>query len=234
MLYERALANTRFQFVGVRSVAAATTTIDSLQPAAIVLDLRLQGEESWDLLAKLKRDERTASVPLIVVSTIDDRQKGMALGADAYAIKPIKKDWLLATLDSLVPKPTPVLVLAVDDEEAYRYIVREMLNAPAYQVVEAATGHEGVRLTRDLQPDVVLLDLQLGDMTGLEVYERLREDSKTANVPVIVVTSQRLSTNELRSFGNARSLSKGTLTRDVLRAAIRDVVSASRPTEVHP
>src|SRR4029453_11324342 len=86
MLYERALANTRFQFVGARSVDAATTTIDSTQPAAIVLDLRLQGEEAWHFLAKLKRDERTASVPLLVVSTIDDRQKGIALGADAYAV----------------------------------------------------------------------------------------------------------------------------------------------------
>src|SRR4029453_9188051 len=86
MLYERALANTRFQFVGARSVDAATTTIDSNQPAAIVLDLRLQGEEAWHFLAKLKRDERTASVPLLVVSTIDDRQKGIALGADAYAV----------------------------------------------------------------------------------------------------------------------------------------------------
>jgi signal transduction histidine kinase/CheY-like chemotaxis protein len=232
MLYERALANTRFQFVGVRSVDAATTTTDSTQPAAIVLDIRLQGEESWDLLAKLKRDERTASVPLLVVSTIDDRQKGIALGADAYAVKPIKKDWLLATLDSLVPRTTPVLVLTVDDEEAYRYIVREMLNVPTYQVVEAASGREGVRMTRDLQPDVVLLDLRLTDMTGLEVYERLREDSKTANVPVIVVTSQRLSTDELRGFGTAQSLSKATLTRDSLRAAIQEVVTASRPAEV--
>ena len=89
-------------------------------------------------------------------------------------------------------------------------------------------------MTRDLQPDVVLLDLRLNDMTGLEVCERLREDSKTANVPVIVVTSQRLSTDELRSFGRARSLSKATLTRDVLRAAIQDVVSHSRPAELQP
>jgi signal transduction histidine kinase/DNA-binding response OmpR family regulator len=232
MLYERALANTRFQFIGVRSVDTAITTIDSILPAAIVLDLRLQGEESWDLLAKLKRDERTASVPLLVVSTIDDRQKGIALGADAYAVKPIKKDWLLATLDSLVPRTTPIRVLTVDDEEAYRYIVREMLNVPTYQVVEAASGREGVRMTRDLQPDVVLLDLRLTDMTGLEVCERLREDSKTANVPVILVTSQRLSTDELRGFGTAQSLSKATLTRDSLRAAIQEVVTASRPAEV--
>jgi len=87
-------------------------------------------------------------------------------------------------------------------------------------------------MTHDLQPDVVLLDLRLTDMTGLEVYERLREDSKTANVPVILVTSQRLSTDELRGFGTAQSLSKATLTRDVLRAAIQEVVPASRPAEV--
>ena len=121
MLYERALANTRFQVVRARSVDAARTTIDSIQPAAIVLDIRLQGEEAWDLLARLKRDERTASIPLIVVSTIDDRQKGFALGADAYAVKPIGNDWLLTTLESLVPARPAVRVLTIDDEEAYRY-----------------------------------------------------------------------------------------------------------------
>jgi signal transduction histidine kinase/CheY-like chemotaxis protein len=232
MLYERALANTRFQLIGARSVPAARTTIDSIQPAAIVLDIRLQGVESWDLLATLKREERTASIPLIVVSTIDDRQKGFALGADAYAVKPIRKDWLLATLESLVPAIPAVRVLVIDDEEAYRYIVREMLNVPPYQVAEAASGGEGVRMTRDLLPDVVLLDFRLNDMTGLEVYQRLREDSKTAGVPVILVTSQRLSTDELRGSGTAQSLSKATLTRDILRAAIQQVVTASRPAEV--
>jgi CheY-like chemotaxis protein len=132
----------------------------------------------------------------------------------------------------VVPAIPAVRVLAIDDEEAYRYIVREMLNVPPYQVAEAASGREGVRMTRDMLPDVVLLDFRLNDMTGLEVYQRLREDSKTENVPVIVITSQRLSTEELRGFGTAQSLSKATLTRDILRATIQEVVAASRLAEV--
>ena len=87
-------------------------------------------------------------------------------------------------------------------------------------------------MTRDLQPDVVLLDVRLSDISGLEVYERLREDLTTANVPVIV-TSQRLSADEVRRFGAARSLSKAMLTRDVLLATIQDVVNSSRSAEVH-
>ena len=225
MLCERALAHTRFQVVPARSIAAGTMALDVIRPAAIVLDLRLQGHESWDLLTRLKREERTSTIPLIVTSSIDDRRKGYALGADAYAVKPIDRKWLLETLESLVPKAPLVRVLSVDDEETYRFIIREMLNDSGYEVVEAGSGLDGLRLTHDLLPDVILLDLRLTDMTGIEMRERLRKQPKTANVPAILVTSQTLSAEERERWGLTDPvLSKATLTRETLRAAIRHAV----------
>ena len=225
LLYERALTGTRFQLVGARSVAAATTAMDALRPAAIILDIRLQNMDSWEFLARLKRDDRTAAIPVMVVSAFDDRQKATALGANACAVKPIDKQWILNTLNELVPPADAVRVLTVDDEETYRFIVREMLNDRHYSVAEAGSGRDGLRLTRELMPDVVLLDLRLTDMTGLEVCERLRDDPKTATVPVILVTSQQLSMEERRRLGGDKAvLSKSMLTRDALRGAIQQVV----------
>ena len=199
--------------------------LEVIQPAAIVLDLRLQGHDSWDVLTRLKREDRTADIPLIITSSIDDRQKGYALGADAYGVKPIDRKWLIDTLESLVPKPSMVRVLSVDDEETYRFIIREMLNDSGYEVVEAGSGLDGLRLTHDLPPDVILLDLRLTDMTGIEMRERLRKQPKTANVPTILVTSQTLSAEERERWGIADPvLSKATLTRETLRAAIRQAV----------
>jgi signal transduction histidine kinase/DNA-binding response OmpR family regulator len=226
LLYERALAGTRFQVVPVRSVAAADAALDTLRPAAIVLDLRLQGQDAWDWLAKRKRDERTSSVPIIIISTIDDRQKGLALGADAYSVKPMDRSWLLSTLESLVRARDVVRVLTVEDEETYRFIVREMLNDRKYQVIEAGTGRDALRLTHEMEPDVILLDWRLTDMSGAEVCERLRDDPKATGVPVIVVTSQQLSAGERDRLRDAHAvLSKSVLTRETLRAAILHALS---------
>jgi CheY-like chemotaxis protein len=80
-------------------------------------------------------------------------------------------------------------------------------------------------LTHDLQPDVILLDLRLTDMTGIEMRERLRKQPRTASVPAILVTSQALSADERERWGIVEPvLSKATLTREVLRAAIRQAV----------
>jgi len=231
LLLERAFAGTRFQMVPVRSVAAATAALDTLRPAAIILDLRLQGQDSWDFLAKLKRDLRTSAVPVIVASTLDDRQKGLALGADAYRVKPIDAGWLLSTLESLVRRPDVVRILAVDDEETYGFIVREMLNDARYQLVEARSGRDALRLTHELVPDVVLLDLHLTDMPGTEVCERLKLDPKATGVPVIVVTSQQLSDVERERLGDAHAvLSKAVLTRELLQDAIQHAVSRGPAT----
>ena len=81
LLFERALSDTRFQVVPARSVAAAMAALDTIRPAAIMLDIRLQGQDSWEFLTRLKRDERTAAIPLIMVSTFDDRAESASRSA---------------------------------------------------------------------------------------------------------------------------------------------------------
>ncbi len=225
LFYERALAATRFQVLPARSVGAALALLESLRPAAILFDVRLHGEDAWDLLARLKRETSTRAIPLIVASSIDDRQKGFALGADAYGVKPIARDWLISTLDSLTGHRPSVRVLAVDDEETFRFIIREMLSGPEFDVIAVASGREGLRLIREVDPDVILLDLRLTDMTGVEVWERLRDDSTTAQKPILLVTSQSPTQDEARRLGSqAPILSKSQLTREMLRDAIRSAV----------
>jgi CheY-like chemotaxis protein len=115
----------------------------------------------------------------------------------------------------------------VDDEETFRFIIREMLNGPEFEVIQAGSGQDGLRLTKEVGPDVILLDLRLTDMTGIDVCEQLQEDPATAATPVLVVTSQRLSPDEERRLGNARTvLPKSILTRESLRSAIRDALAA--------
>ena len=101
IVYDRFLRDSGFQSLLARSLREARLWLKQVRPAAIVLDLMLQGEDSWKFLAELKSHDETASIPVVVISTIDDQRKGLALGADAYALKPIDRDWLLRRLGEL-------------------------------------------------------------------------------------------------------------------------------------
>jgi CheY-like chemotaxis protein/anti-sigma regulatory factor (Ser/Thr protein kinase) len=226
LMFERALGGTRFQVVPARSAAAAVKTLDLVRPAAIVLDIRLHGEESWGLLARLKRDRATSDIPVLVVSSIDDPQKALALGAAAYAHKPLDAAWLLQTLEQVVHRPDAARVLVIDDQEASRFIVREMLRGRDHDVVEASSGGEGLRQAQRLNPSVVLLDLQLGDMDGLDLRDALQRDPRTSQAAIVIVTSRTLTESELERIGqHTPVLSKADLTREHLHGAMRRAIA---------
>jgi CheY-like chemotaxis protein len=234
LLFERALSATRFQMVPARSAASALTALSAMTPAAIVLDLRLQGHDSWDLIARLKRDDATRGIPLVIASAVDDSQKGFALGADAYGVKPIAREWLLETLDALVPHRGLRRVLVVDDEETARFIIRELLGSGDFETMEAASGREGLRLAREVLPDIVLLDLRMTDMSGVDVYEKLQEDDRTARLPVVLITSGQLSKDERHRMGTDQLvLAKQSLTRESLRAAINQALTRDSAATQH-
>lgn len=232
LLYERALMGTRYQVVPTRSVSTARAALDAMRPAAIVLDVRLQAEHSWELLARLTREEETKDIPVVVVSTVDDRRKGFALGATAYLVKPIQRDLLIGALDSATQPASALKILSIDDEEAFRFIIREMLGS-MFEVRSASSGTEGIEAARERPPDLVLLDLQLGDMEGADVYEALKASAVTAGVPVVVVSSQPITEADRTRFGEHGVLPKSQLSRERLVAAIRAVLPNELPAVGH-
>ena len=224
LTYRRALARTPFQIVPATSVMAARQLVQAVQPAAVVLDINLHGRDAWDLLIELKREAATSALPVLVVATVDDSRKALGLGADAFAPKPVDRAWLLRTLDRLLPVSRPVRVLVLDDEEAFRFVLREMLAGPPYEVLEARSGREALALAREFRPDVLLLDLQLPDLPGLEVAAAFAADAETADIPMLVITSEPLLPGAAATPPAAAVIPKAEVTRDGLRAAIHDAL----------
>jgi CheY-like chemotaxis protein len=212
--------------IPVRSAAAATKTLEAIRPSAIVLDVRLHGDESWNLLTRLKRQRPTADIPILVVSSVDDPHKAMALGASAYHEKPVDAEWLLATLDEHVRRTNARRVLVIDDQDTARFIIREMLRGD-YEIFESAGGRDAVRQARRLRPSAVLLDLHLGDADGLDVRDDLRHDAVTADLPVVVVTSRTVTSSTRDRLGSDTPvLSKADLTREHLRLELDRAIGA--------
>ncbi len=84
-----------------------------------------------------------------------------------------------------------LLVLVVDDSEANRKLSRDVLRAAGILTLEAATGREAIAVARDRRPDVILLDLRLPDMDGIDVARALRDEPRTAPIPVVALSAVR-------------------------------------------
>lgn len=107
MIYEKFLADTEFRAVPARGLREADDLWRAAAPVAVILDIVLAGEDAWRWLAECKNDSRRRAVPVIIASEVDDPRKGLALGADAYYIKPMLRRQLLDSLRMLVDQAAP-------------------------------------------------------------------------------------------------------------------------------
>jgi CheY-like chemotaxis protein len=196
LIYEKYLQGSEWHIVAARSLREAGNVLRNLTPRAIVLDVLLEGEETWNLLARLKSDPLSQSIPIFVVTAVEDEQKAVALGADAYALKPIGRTQLLDTLRRLAGHVAGT-VLLVDDEDVSRYLLRQVFGNSKIRFLEAENGVRGLELARAEKPDLIVTDLAMPEMDGFELVERIGEDEHLRNVPVIVATSKQISSRQI-------------------------------------
>jgi signal transduction histidine kinase/CheY-like chemotaxis protein len=223
LVYEKFLKDTIFQIVSARTIWEAQQLLPQIQPKAIVLDILLPGENAWSWLAELKGNETTRHIPVLIVTTVEDQGKGLTLGADAYRIKPVERQWLLEQLTRLThPKPQPKL-LVIDDEETGRYLLKKMLAETAYHIDEAPNGLEGLRQAREKKPEVIFLDLTMPGLSGFEVLAQLKADPSTQAIPVIAVTSKTPTKKEEQQLAAQAqaTLSKAVISREVVWETMR-------------
>jgi CheY-like chemotaxis protein len=178
---------------------------------AVVLDIQLAGEDTWAYLARLKSGEGEP-LPVLVVTSTDDQPKAASLGADAYASKPVTRDWLVWRLRELTGAKAPLAVL-VDDEEPPRYALRALLGPIGFEVSEYEQPEEALRQVLARPPDVLFLDLIMPGLTGLALLERLRQDPRTRTLPAVLITSKVLVAAEREA---AARLGAIVLSKDVL------------------
>lgn len=187
------------------------------RPDAITLDAMMPGEDGWAVLSRLKKDPDLASIPVIMMTIIDDQSLARSLGASAYINKPIDRDMLIATVHRLCRVRD--LALVVEDDAPSREILVRTLRADGWTVQEADSGEAALSLLDQPPPGVILLDLTLSAIDGFTFLERLRKLPAWAQVPVVIVTGQELSAAErarLHGCAVSQILQKGEYSRDEL------------------
>ena len=200
LIYEKYLQASKWKIISARTVREAESVLRNIRPAAIILDIMLQGEDGWDLLVRLKSDDANRSIPVLVATTLDDRSKAMALGADMFAIKPIGAQTLLDSLLKLTFPHRARTVMVVDDEEVSRYLIKQVFGNSQIGFTEAGNGLEALQLARNEKPDLIFLDLLMPEMNGFQTIAAMSSDPELSRIPVIVATSAFLSESEIANI----------------------------------
>jgi signal transduction histidine kinase/CheY-like chemotaxis protein len=193
------------------------------RPDAIVLDVMLPGIDGWDVLRTLKADPELRDVPVLMLTVVDEREVGLALGAIDYLVKPVERAALLARLSRYTfttkVREGDVRVLVVDDDPGAVALIADGLEQEGFLVTRAGGGREAIDLARRAPPDIVVCDLVMPDVDGFALVHALKADPATRHASILVVTGHEITAaDKERLNGDILGIvAKGADLRDGLR-----------------
>ncbi len=191
-LVERHLERAGFAVVTARGGQEGLRLVRELRPAAMTLDIMMPDLDGWTVLAAIKGDPELAGTPVVLMSIVDQKNRGYALGAADYLVKPVDRAKLVETLTNICGAAAGKALL-VDDDELVRRSVRQALEPIGWQVTEAENGQIAVEAITAARPDVIILDLMMPKMDGFEFLDELRARPDWQNIPVVVITAKDLT-----------------------------------------
>ncbi|MFC1773524.1 response regulator [Pseudomonadota bacterium] len=197
-----------------------------LQPAAITLDVMMPDMDGWSVLRALKADPVLHTVPVVMLTMVDDKSKGYALGATDYLTKPVEHDRLHNTLARYQTPGESDSVLLVEDDVPTREMMVRTLEKAGWQVSEAGNGREALDQLDRQKPNLILLDLMMPVMDGFDFLIEMRANAEWQDIPVIVLTAKDLTDEDRRILSGRveQIVEKGASSREHLMALIRRLV----------
>lgn len=201
----------------------------ALRPKIITLDIMMPEMDGWTVLSKLKEDAAVSSIPVVIVSIVEQREKAFEMGAADYLTKPLDWDRFLSVLRKYwdIHPASPILV--VEDDVPNRGALCRVLTRDGWRTVEAEDGIDAIKVLEKEIPSLILLDLVLPTMDGFDFISRLRKNGRWQSIPIIVLTAKELSQKEkgLLQGEVERVFHKGDYTRSQLLEEIRHLTASS-------
>ncbi|NII10617.1 response regulator [Oleiagrimonas sp. C23AA] len=171
------------------SGAQALAMARSEAPDLMLLDILLGDMNGWDVLGALRADPLFAELPVIVCTITDREQRMVSLGVAEHLSKPVDRNRLRALVRRFIPEGDSAVIAIADDDATYRQLLAEILRREGHVVFDVGSGGEVLDVIRQDPCDLVLLDLFMPGMDGIEVIERMREDPQLADTEVVLITA---------------------------------------------
>jgi signal transduction histidine kinase/DNA-binding response OmpR family regulator len=231
-LLPRSLANLGMLAVTAANGEEGLRLAEELRPDMITLDVLMPGMDGWTVLAALKASPELHDTPVIMLTIVDERDTGFLLGAADYVVKPIDNERLAALVSAhrrdkrpLADGEAPILI--VEDDASLRALLRRNLQAEGWAVVEAADGMQALSYLASRRPALILLDLMLPGMDGIQVVEALRSSESGKSIPIVVITAKDLAPAERERLSESvqQILQKGTNSRDELLRQVHNLIA---------
>jgi CheY-like chemotaxis protein len=226
-LMRRFLTREGLEVVTAKDGAEGLMLAHELRPALITLDVLMPGIDGWSVLEALKANPELSDIPVVMLTILDEKSRGFALGADDFLIKPIDRERLRAVLARYRGAALPRRVLVVEDEPDTRSWLSRILHDDGWRVVEAENGRSALDRLAEAVPDLVLLDLIMPEMDGFEFLDELRHTEAGHRVPVVVITAAELSAADHQRLNGSvlKVLQKSAQSGEALLAELHDLIA---------
>jgi len=199
-IIKRSLSSRGMQVLTASNAEAGLNLAKKYTPEVIILDVVMKGVDGWHALGRLKSDPELYAIPVVMLSILDNKNAGYALGASEYICKPIDRERLEAVILRCCPqldqRQATGSALVIDDDRDGRRFLRRMLEDSGWEVREAEDGLRALLCIADDVPNLIILDLMMPGMDGFTFLDEVRKNPATAAIPVIVVTAKDLTGEE--------------------------------------
>lgn len=233
-VFSRSLAKEGFRTALASDAKTGLQLARELSPDAILLDVMLGGADGMSVMAELQQGEHAP--PVILMSSLDQSQKGIALGAEGFLVKPIDRHQLKQALEAVIPKANAFgRALVIDGQPKDRLMLRRLMQEQGWRVSESATGKEGLQILQREHLAVVLGDLLMPGRGGLQFLSEMRAQPGNSDIPVIVVADRRPAAENEGSAPNDAAPSKECaeqMVREVVTVLGRDTAERAKGAAV--
>ncbi len=201
-------------------------------PDIITLDVMMNGLDGWQVLNEIKSDPDLADIPVIMLTMVDDKNHGFALGAAEYLTKPVDRGKLTALVQKYrankgkTGKLAPGKVLIVEDDDDVRDVFERTLSRLGWEITTAENGRVAIDRMAESIPELIILDLMMPEMDGFQFLTEIKGVEAWQSIPIVVVTAKDLTLEE-QQFLHAQVqsvLAKQAHTREELVQEIRKLI----------
>ncbi|HEX2171640.1 MAG TPA: response regulator, partial [Dehalococcoidia bacterium] len=226
-LLRRYLERAGYQVTVAHGGAEALTLAKQQRFDLITLDVLMPDFDGLMMLEQLRAQAATSATPVLMVSVLSPQNGSLALQPVDHMTKPVDEQTLLRRVERGIRNRRDRQVLVADDDPDIRRLFVQFLRQGGYEALEAADGFEALDLARDRHPAVILLDVRMPRLDGIETLRALRSDPATRSIPVIIMTASvgalEQSRDEAIRLGVSDLLDKPTAPEEIVAFLDREL-----------